>query len=40
VKKTKKTKKPQTKAAQYVDHLLELHKLQGALLIHLDKEIR
>ena len=42
-KKTKKTKKPakhQTKAAEYVSYLLELHKLQGALLTHLDKEVQ
>jgi hypothetical protein len=26
------------KAAQYVENLLELHKLQGSLLVHLQKE--
>ncbi len=26
------------KAAQYVENLLELHKLQGTLLVHLQKE--
>jgi len=35
----KKTKKGQTKAAEYVSNLLELHKLQGALLTRLDKEV-
>ena len=39
-KKTKKTAKHQTKAAEYVSYLLELHKLQGALLTHLDKEVQ
>ncbi len=28
------------KAAEYVDNLVELHKLQGVLLVHLQKEIR
>ncbi len=31
--------KPRTKAAEYVGHLLELHKLQGVLLNRLDKEV-
>jgi len=35
----KKTKKGQTKAAEYVSNLLELHKLQGALLTKLEKEV-
>ncbi len=42
VKKTKKkgkAAKGQTKAAEYVSYLLELHKLQGALLSHLKKEV-
>ena len=26
------------KAAEYVDNLVELHKLQGVLLVHLQKE--
>ncbi len=26
------------KAAEYVDNLVELHKLQGVLLLHLQKE--
>ena len=39
-KKLKKTPKGQTKAAQYVGHLLELHKLQGVLLTQLDKEVK
>lgn len=29
-----------TKAAGYVDSLLELHKLQGVLLMHLGREVR
>jgi hypothetical protein len=29
----------QTKAAEYVGYLLELHKLQGILLNRLDKEV-
>jgi len=29
----------QTKAAKYVGHLLELHKLQGMLLVELSKEV-
>lgn len=39
-KKGKKTASGQTKAAEYVGHLLELHKLQGALLSRLDKEVK
>jgi len=35
----KKTKKCQTKAAEYVSNLLELHKLQGVLLTRLEKEV-
>jgi len=35
----KKTKKGQTKAVEYVSNLLELHKLQGALLTKLKKEV-
>lgn len=41
----KKTRKPrkairdQTKAAEYVGHLLELHKLQGTLLTQLAKKV-
>jgi uncharacterized membrane protein (DUF106 family) len=42
-KKTKKmeksTTKEQSKAAEYVGHLLELHKLQGVLLAKLYKEV-
>ena len=41
-KKTKKMEKStneQSKAAEYVGHLLELHKLQGALLAQLYKEV-
>jgi len=41
-KKTKKMEKStneQSKAAEYVGHLLELHKLQGALLNRLHKEV-
>lgn len=40
VKKSKKTAEGQTKAAEYVSNLLELHKLQGVLLTQLDKEVR
>lgn len=39
-KKAKKTAKGRTKASDYLDGLLELHKLQGTLLVHLKKEIR
>ena len=38
-KKSKKTSKGQTKAAEYLDCLLELHKLQGVLLVQLRKEV-
>jgi hypothetical protein len=41
-KKTKKKEKftnKKSKAAEYVGHLLELHKLQGALLAQLYKEV-
>jgi len=38
-KKAKKTTKARTKAAEYVDCLLELHKLQGTLLARLDREV-
>ena len=38
-KKPKKTTKGQTKAAEYVNCLLELHKLQGVLLAQLRKEV-
>jgi len=38
-KKTKKPAEGQTKAAEYVNHLLELHKLQGVLLTRLKKEV-
>ena len=38
-KKAKKTAKGQTKAAEYVGNLLELHKLQGVLLSRLRREI-
>ena len=34
-----KTKESQTKAAEYVSNLLELHKLQGVLLTRLKKEV-
>lgn len=39
-KKIEKTTKGQTKAAEYVSYLLELHKLQGVLLNRLDKEVQ
>jgi hypothetical protein len=35
----KSTTKEQSKAAEYVGHLLELHKLQGVLLAKLYKEV-
>jgi len=35
----KKTATEQSKAAEYVGHLLELHKLQGSLLAQLHKEV-
>ena len=38
-KKSKKATKGQAKAAEYIDCLLELHKLQGVLLKQLTKEI-
>lgn len=38
-KKPKKAAKGQTKAAEYVGNLLELHKLQGALLTQLRREV-
>jgi hypothetical protein len=38
-KKAPKTAKGQTKAAEYVSCLLELHKLQGTLLTRLRSEI-
>ena len=38
-KKIKKTAKDESKAAEYVSYLLELHKLQGVLLAKLDKEV-
>jgi hypothetical protein len=38
-KKAQKTAKGQTKAAEYTDCLLELHKLQGTLLTRLRSEI-
>jgi hypothetical protein len=42
LKKTKQMEKSaneQSKAAEYVGHLLELHKLQGVLLAQLYKEV-
>jgi len=39
-KKAEKRTKGQTKAAEYVGNLLQLHKLQGVLLTRLDKEVR
>ena len=38
-KKTEKAVKSQTRIAENVDCLLELHKLQGVLLTQLRKEI-
>ena len=37
--KTAKRAKNKWKTAEYVDHLLKLHKLQGELLRRLRKEI-
>jgi len=38
-RKTTARAKGQTKAAQYINNLLELHKLQGILLTKLQKEL-
>jgi len=38
-KKMEKSTKEQSKVAEYVCHLLELHKLQGALLAQLYEEV-
>jgi hypothetical protein len=38
--KTKKEEKGQTKAAEYVSYLRELHKIQGVLLTRLSKELK
>jgi len=38
-KKTEKITKDESKASEYVSYLLELHKLQGVLLVKLDKEV-
>ncbi len=38
-KKTKRNTTGRTKAAEYTGYLLELHKLQGTLLRHLEKEV-
>ncbi|MFB0554508.1 MAG: hypothetical protein ACETWQ_14480 [Phycisphaerae bacterium] len=38
-KKIEKSPASQSKAAEYVGHLLELHKLQGAILDRLRKEV-
>ena len=38
-KKMEKTPASQSKAAEYVHNLLELHKLQGALLDRLRREV-
>jgi len=37
--KSRKADKEQTKAAEYVNYLLELHKLQRVLLHKLSKEV-
>ena len=37
-KSVSKVDRSGAKAAQYVENLLELHKLQGSLLVHLQKE--
>jgi hypothetical protein len=36
----KKSGKGRTIAAEYVSHLLELHKLQGVILTRLSKELK
>jgi hypothetical protein len=36
---TRKAATARSKAAEYVGHLLELHKLQGILLNRLDKQV-
>ena len=38
-KKTQKKVATQSKMAEYIDNLLELHKLQGAVLAMLRREI-
>jgi hypothetical protein len=38
-KHMEKTPASQSKAAEYVGHLLELHKLQGAILNRLHREV-
>ena len=38
-KKAQKAVKSQTKASEYTDCLIELHKLQGTLLTRLKKEV-
>ncbi len=38
-RKMEKSTKEQSKTAEYVGHLLELHKLQGVLLAQLYKEV-
>lgn len=40
VGKTAKSVKGETKASEYVDCLLELHKLQGSLLVRLGGKVR
>ncbi len=37
-KRVSKVDLPGAKAAEYIDNLVELHKLQGVLLLHLQKE--
>lgn len=37
-KSVSKVDRSGAKAAEYIENLLELHKLQGALLVHLQKE--
>ena len=39
-KKTRKTKKGQAKAVEYIDCLLELYKLQRVLLTRLREELQ
>ena len=39
MKKKRKAAKSETKAAEYVSSLLQLHKLQGILLSQLEKQV-
>jgi len=39
ISQRRKNAKRETKATEYVNHLLELNKLQGVLLTYLKKEV-